>query len=71
MMATLGKPAYRNVTDSVNRETQVSVSCLYHTEVHVWGVGNYTPPLLLRHLGSEEKSEDFLTSSLLSRLLSV
>lgn len=70
MMATLGKPAYRNVTDSVNRETQVSVSCLYHTEVHVWGVGNYTPPLL-RHLGSEEKNEDFLTSSLLSRLLSV
>lgn len=55
MMATLWNPPYRNVMDSVNWETQVSVSRLYHTEVHVWEAGNYTPLLLLRHLHSEEK----------------
>lgn len=54
-MATLWKPAYREVMDSVNWETQVSVSCLNHTEAREWEVGNYTPPLLLRRLRSEER----------------
>lgn len=55
-MATLWKPAYREVMDSVNWETQVSVSCLNHTEACEWEVGNYTPPFLLRRLRSEERS---------------
>lgn len=57
MMATLWKPSYRNVRDSVDWEAQVFISPMNHTEVRVWEVEKYMPLFLLRLIVSEEICE--------------